>query len=212
MPILCFDTETCGLPRFDLPSDHPSQPRFVQFGALLCTEAGEELSCVNLLVKPDGWAIDERPIGDDGKPTAFPTHGITNERATQFGIPEATVVAVYLALCRAASIHVSYAGAFDRKIMRISALRSGITREQIEAAEAPPSYCPMKVATPIVNLPPTEKMIAAGFGSKSKPPKLIECVKHFFGEDMVGAHDALADARACFRVYQHLTKAEGATQ
>ena len=64
-------------------------------------------------------------------------------------------------------------------------------------------FCTMEAAAPIVNLPPTERMIATGF-NKPKAPKLEECIKHFFGETLDGAHDALVDVRACARVYFHL--------
>lgn len=47
------------------------------------------------------------------------------------------------------------------------------------------------------------RMLAAGI-SKPKAPKLAECVKHFFGEDLAGAHDALVDVRACARVFFRL--------
>ena len=55
----------------------------------------------------------------------------------------------------------------------------------------------------VVNLPPTEKMRAAGF-DKPKPPKLEECIRHFFNEELGGAHDAMIDLDACRRVYIHL--------
>jgi DNA polymerase-3 subunit epsilon len=41
-----------------------------------------------------------------------------------------------------------------------------------------------------------------------KPPKLEECIQHFFSEELPGAHDALIDARACARVYFHLKTTE----
>jgi DNA polymerase-3 subunit epsilon len=46
-------------------------------------------------------------------------------------------------------------------------------------------------------------MLAAGF-NKPKPPKLSECIQFFFNEELVGAHDALVDVRACVRVFRHL--------
>jgi len=46
-------------------------------------------------------------------------------------------------------------------------------------------------------------MLAAGF-TKPKPPKLEECIRHFFNEELDGAHDAMVDVRACRRVYFHL--------
>jgi len=61
----------------------------------------------------------------------------------------------------------------------------------------------MTAAAPIVNIPPTPKMLAAGF-NKPKSPKLEECIKHFFGEELPGAHDAMIDVIACRRIYFHM--------
>jgi DNA polymerase-3 subunit epsilon len=43
-----------------------------------------------------------------------------------------------------------------------------------------------------------------------KSPKLSEAYRHFLGEDLIGAHDALVDVRACRRIYDHLKMIGGA--
>ena len=70
-----------------------------------------------------------------------------------------------------------------------------------------PVFCTMEAACSVVNLPPTAKMLAAGI-HRPKSPKLEECVKHFFNEDLQGAHDAMVDVAACRRVYLHLKSLE----
>ena len=50
-------------------------------------------------------------------------------------------------------------------------------------------------------------MRAAGF-NKPKSPKLEECIEHFFGEKLSGAHDAMVDVGACKRVYFNLKALE----
>lgn len=94
---------------------------------------------------------------------------------------------------------------FDLRIMRIAMLRAGLTKERLAEMDAalPKGFCTCNASTPIVNLPPTPKMVAAGF-NKPKQAKLSECIQHFFGEELVGAHDALVDVRACVRVFRHL--------
>jgi DNA polymerase-3 subunit epsilon len=48
-------------------------------------------------------------------------------------------------------------------------------------------------------------MMAAGrFHPKS--PTLSECIRHFFGEEHSDAHDAVADVRACIRIFRHLSQ------
>jgi DNA polymerase-3 subunit epsilon len=103
----------------------------------------------------------------------------------------------------AADLRVAHNVAFDDRIMRIAMLRTGLGREAIEAMEGRPRHCTCVAATKVLNLPPTEKMVKAGF-NRAKQANLTECAQHFFGEKLDGAHDAMIDARACARVYWHL--------
>jgi DNA polymerase III epsilon subunit-like protein len=59
-----------------------------------------------------------------------------------------------------------------------------------------------------VGLPPTESMKRWGRSGQNKTPKLVEAYRFFFGEDYDGAHSALADARACARVFFELRRRE----
>jgi DNA polymerase-3 subunit epsilon len=59
------------------------------------------------------------------------------------------------------------------------------------------------MAVPVLNLPPTDKMRAAGF-VKPKAPTLAECVRFLFDEELEGAHSAMVDCLACARVYREL--------
>ena len=54
-------------------------------------------------------------------------------------------------------------------------------------------FCTMKAMTPVCKLP--------GSYDDFKWPKLQEAHKHAFGAEFDGAHDALADVRACMKVY-----------
>ena len=65
----------------------------------------------------------------------------------------------------------------------------------------------MTMASDIMKLPPTAKMVAAGF-LKNKPPNLTEAYKHFVDPaGFQGAHGALADARACALVHRAMMEA-----
>lgn len=194
--ILIYDTETTGLPDFKSPSDAPQQPHIVQFAAIMIDPVTRiERASVDLIVKPDGWTIPDEVAA---------IHGITNEIAESCGVDEEVVADLFLDLRCKATIEVAHNITFDRRIMRIAMLRHlGLSREAIKATEATQKFCTMNACTPIINLPPTEKMARAGF-TKPKPPHLSECVQHFFGEELTGAHNALIDVRACARVYFHL--------
>ena len=191
--ILFYDTETTGLPDRFTPLNSERQPRCVQLAALLTDNAGNELSCINLIVHPDGWLI---PAG------AAAIHGITTDKAKAIGIREAVVAAAFYDLSQKADHLVAHNEKFDRQIINIMFERLG-RGWKLDA----PAFDTMEAAAPIVNLPPTPRMIAAGI-DKPKAPKLEECIQHFFGEKLEGAHDALVDVRACARLYSHL-RAEG---
>ncbi|QHJ84055.1 MAG: hypothetical protein [Caudoviricetes sp.] len=191
MRYLFYDTETTGFPDDYVPIDADSQPHCVQIAAIMTDESGSELSCINLTVKPDGWSIPA---------SASRIHGITNEIASKIGIREVVAGGVFYDLICQSDMVVAHNEKFDRKIVKTMLARS---RPQWKFKT--PSECTMEMATPLLNLPPTDRMIAAGF-DKPKPPKLEECYKFFFGEELKGAHDALIDVRACARVYWHIKR------
>lgn len=195
--LLAFDTETTGLPDWRSPSDADHQPHLVQLAMILLDDELQEHASVSLIVRPDGWTIPDDVAA---------IHGITTEKATRLGVPEKIAARLYAEMLYGTSAGViGHNVSFDLRIMRIAMLRAGFTKEKLDSREVE-SFCTMKAATPIVNLPPTDKMVGAGF-TKPKPPKLSECIEHFFGEKLEGAHDALVDVRACLRVYRHLQTA-----
>lgn len=66
------------------------------------------------------------------------------------------------------------------------------------------TFCTMKAMTQICKLP--------GKYSDFKWPKLQEAHKHAFGAEFDGTHDALADMRACARIYFWLQNQPKETQ
>lgn len=65
-------------------------------------------------------------------------------------------------------------------------------------------FCTMKAMTPVCKL--------HGNYGDFKWPKLQEAHKHAFGVEFDGAHDALADVRACARVYRWLMEQRKANE
>lgn len=191
--ILFFDTETTGFFQDRLPVDHPDQPYIVQLAAQLCEDDGAPLAGFCFIVDPgigNGVDIPER---------AAQVHGITNERAVQFGMSAEFALSAFTHLYQRADLVCAHNIKFDRGV-----IEAAISRHYKKVMPLrKPLFCTMEAATPIINLPPTEKMKAVGF-DKPKPPKLEECIRHFFGEELDGAHDAMVDVTACRRVYLHL--------
>lgn len=185
---LFFDTECSNLPDWHQPSDAPHQPHLLQLAYILAEEDGTEVETFSSLVVPYPGCV----IGEE----AFKAHGITIAKAKEQGLPgEAASERFFSAVQRAKRV-IGHNVTFDIRIMRIHAARSHGFKWDCPV----PYTCTMRSATPILKLPPTPRMIAAGF-NKPKAPNLGECVRHFFGEDLEGAHDALVDVRACKRVF-----------
>lgn len=197
--ILFWDTETTGFLDDRLPIDHEAQPYIVQLAAQLCEDSGEPVAGFCFIVDPgiaDGVRIPEK---------ASAVHGITEERAVQFGVSAEFALSAFTHLYQRADVICAHNAKFDKGVTEVAISRHYGRVMPLRK----PVFCTMEAATAIVNLPPTERMVAAGF-NKPKPPKLEECIKHFFNEALDGAHDAMVDLTACRRVYLHLKSLEAA--
>lgn len=180
--ILFFDTETTGKADFKASPDAKHQPRLVQFAALLCEDDGEEIQSANLIIKPEGFTIPE---------SAASIHGITTERATAVGVDCSIARHLYRRWWNASSVMVAHNIQFDLLIMDGELFRhAGGSKAWGEARD---TFCTMQAMTPICKLP--------GNYGDFKWPRLQEAHKHAFGVEFDGAHDALADVRACARIY-----------
>lgn len=190
--ILIYDSETTGLPIWNKPSEDPGQPRITQLAAELCDEeTGETLSAINFIIKPDGWTIPEE---------LQELTGITQEKAERFGVPMTLVLPAFLGMWRQANVHrVAHNEGFDMRMVRIELMRSPFG-ELADEWKAAPVFCTQAGCTNILNLPPTERMLAAG-RHHPKSPNLAEAYNYFTGEDLEGAHNAANDIMACKAVY-----------
>lgn len=196
---LFYDCETSGLPNWRLSASDPSQPHIIQLAAILTDDQFNEVSCLNVLIEPDGWTIPQ---------AVTDLTGITNLQAVSWGVPAALALRTFLALHAKATMRVAHNEDFDSFLVRIQMARHGWDEPAQEQWRGDPNaFCTMKAATPICNLPPTDRMVAAGF-TKPKPPKLTEAHEHFFGCVFDNAHNALADVRACMAVFRCLQESE----
>jgi len=190
---LAFDTETSGIPKWDKPSEHPDQPHIVQLAAVLFDlDTRKTISSMDVIIKPDGWVIPEEVSA---------IHGITTEMAMQFGIPEASAVAMFLALWNGRP-RIAHNEQFDARILRIAMKRfPNVFSESLgERWKAGTAICTAKLATPIVKCPPSAKMKAAG-RFHHKTANLGEAYQFFTGKPLENAHSAMADVEGCMAVY-----------
>lgn len=194
---LFFDTETTGLPLFKEPSEHPSQPHIVQLAACLVDlDTRETISSMDVITYPDGWTIPDDIAA---------IHGITTAHALEVGIPEKMAVEMFMEMWRGPGrTRIAHNEQFDARILRIALKRFIDTPDEVlpisDTWKEGKSECTARLATPICQIPPTEKMVKAGF-NKFKTANLREAYRHFMGCDFENAHSAMADVKACMAVY-----------
>lgn len=187
---LAYDTETSGLPLFSEPSEDPRQPHIVQLGACLVDlDSRKVLSTLDVIVRPDGWTIPEEVSA---------IHGITTEVAMDVGVSESMALGMLLELWERAEVRIGHNESFDARIVRIAQHR--FDEAQADAWKAGRAMCTQLMSTPILKLPPTERMKAAKrFHHKSA--NLGEAYQFFTGKPLEGAHSAMVDVRACLDVF-----------
>lgn len=190
--LLFYDTETTGLPLWNEPSEDPRQPHLVQLAALLVDADSRKVQAsMDVIIRPSGYVIPS---------DVSAIHGITTERALDVGISESLAVEMLLELWQS-RLRVAHNESFDARMIRIQLLRHGtkIGRNPDDWKMAP-AACTQTLATPVMQLPPTERMRAAG-RYHHKSPNLGEAYKHFTGQTLADAHTAMADVQACMQVY-----------
>jgi DNA polymerase III subunit epsilon len=186
-----FDTETTGLCNNKLPASDPGQPHICQLGAILTDQNGRVKAEVNLLVRPEGWVIPQ---------AASDIHGITQYDADAYGLSIKGILTIFNRLLIKAEKLIAHNIRFDLFMLEIECARTGIS------LELPHQYaCTMEDSRDILKIPPTQKMAACGM-TEFKKPNLQEAYRHFFGREFEGAHDAMADVRACRDVFFAIQK------
>lgn len=187
---LFFDTETTGLPDFKAPSESAHQPHIVQLAALLVDmDTRETIQSMDVIIRPGGWTIPDEVAA---------VHGITTQHALDVGIPESMAVSMFMELWSGRN-RVAHNQQFDARIVRIALMRY-VDTEAADIWKEGAAECTAIMATPVCQLPPTAKMVRAGF-NKFKTPNLGEAYRHFTGNELVNAHSAMADVMACRDVY-----------
>lgn len=191
MRILFFDTETTGLPLWREPSDDPRQPHVVEIACELWND-GVAGGAFHAIVNPGV------PIPDE----VAAIHGITTEIAAAQGVEPVLALDAFLDLLAEADLLCGHNVSFDVRLMRIMA-----ARHRGEKWDNPlPTFCTMRKTTDICRILSERPRHAEDW----KWPRLTEAYRHFFGEEMDGAHSAATDCAGSRRIYFHLISLETA--
>lgn len=189
--VLPFDTETTGFPLWKARSNDEGQPHLVQLAALLCNDKTKEvIEEMDVIIKPDGWVIPEETSA---------IHGITTENAMDEGIPEKEALQMFIDLYNKSSLRIAHNTTFDNRIIRIALMRymPDLISDEVWKDKSL-YYCTYMNAKKVM-------------GGKSGH-KLEEAYLHFTGNKLEGAHNAMADSRACMEVYFAIKALSGADQ
>jgi len=187
---LFIDTETTGFKKSG-PLIQEGQARVCQVAMILTDSQGKSLTEFCTLIKPDGWQIHEG---------AFNIHGISNDDCEKYGIEQPYFTGMFLKLETMAGIVVAHNSVFDKAMINIEIAYHVGSGNRYKYITNTPWHCTQKTSTDICCVPPTEKMIAAG-RTHYKTPSLAEAYLHFTGRKIEGAHDAMADTRACRDIF-----------
>lgn len=187
MKALIFDTETTGMVEFRKPPEDKSQPDLIQLGMLLIeTDDWIARARHSLLVKlNEGVRID---------PGAHKAHGISEEDCARYGIAPMVACSLFNQACMQADIIVAHNLAFDLSIMKTALFRLGNKPHRLDGRQL---VCTKEFSTDVLKLP-------GKYGYKW--PTLAEAYRHYTGDEIEGAHDALVDTEACSAVFRGLVQ------
>ena len=185
---LFYDTETSYFYKDRLAFNHPKQSWVCQLAAIL---SDEDLiyAQISLYVKPYDRTISK---------SAENVHGISVSMCEFAGMDESSVIGLFLNMARRADTLVAHNVSFDQQFVE-SMIQRGLPDVKVSIYDFK-HICTMKAGTPVCKLPPNFP------GADHKWPKLEELYKYLFGEDLVDAHDAMADVKATRRCYYAMRK------
>lgn len=194
MVALYFDTETNGIKTWDNPN---FQLRVVQLGAILQDlDTGRVLGELNLIIEQtDGYKIPEG---------ASNVHGITDDLAARAGVYKEFADQLFAQFIENADVIVAHNIQYDLDVLHDD---MPLSHEAIGDMQ---QFCTMQGSLYIVKAPLSDRQ-KQYFTSKGlmpdapyKVPSLTETFSHFYGKPFEGAHDAMADIRACRDVFMTL--------
>jgi DNA polymerase-3 subunit epsilon len=186
--ILCFDTETTGVPnrpqKFDTyyspeQTHNYDSARIVQIAwQLFAADGTAAAPPVMYYLRPDGWTITA---------ANQQIHGITQELCLSDGKSFSEVGVKFLADLQLSTMVIGHNTKFDVHIVASEFYRSGQPRAANEVMSKNRG-CTMALGGQLAPF-------------KRRSPKLIDLYKHLFGRNFEDAHTAMADMQATAMIW-----------
>lgn len=132
------------------------------------------------IIKPENFTIS---------PESIAIHGISENDAYNKGIEFNTVIQKFETCLKSASSIIAHNIDFDVNVIISELVRRGGYSSLIESIKKKHHICTMKKGQSIIG---------------GRWPKLNNLYKHFYGEDITNAHNALADTLHCLKCYSKM--------
>ncbi len=184
MLTITYDIESTNLPDFKWKweTDYAKYPDIASI-AWQVHEDGKLLYEQYNYIKPDGWEMSEG---------AGAINGLTMEMLNEKGLDCKSVLRHLMLDMAKCDRIVAHNISFDMQMLKTTLLKLGVDKEYFNPIlDKEKRYCTMMKGKTHLGV--------------SKWPKLVEIYNEFFNEEF-DAHDALADVKACHRVYLELIK------
>jgi DNA polymerase III subunit epsilon len=170
--LLFFDTETTGF-MTQQPLGHESHGRIVQLAFIVTDNDGKEMASYNSLINT--------PVEIGGE--ALEVHGKTKDMCERYGVEPITALSIFHGYAKRCDKVIGHNVYFDRCMVMNELVIAGRDWQWLDDM---PYDCTMAMMQDVCELPLTAAQ---------------EAYKYCFGVEFDGAHDALADVRACKDVY-----------
>jgi DNA polymerase-3 subunit epsilon len=183
---LVFDTETSGgFPQRGV-ADNAQKCSIVQLAFLVADKDFNIVTSQNFLIQQDS------PICESSQAI----HKKTDDMCKKYGVKPRFAFNNFFSWCGRADYIIAHNINFDISMVNIMC-----SKINLEVGYPLNKICTMELTRDLLKIPPTEKMLKAGF-TQYKSPSLKEAYKHAFGKDFDNAHDALSDVNACFEIFK----------
>lgn len=191
MKLLFFDCETTGTPKNYNASyeDVDNWPRVISLAWTLSDLKGNVLDEQHHLIKPNGWTMPTEEF--------WIKNGFSQEKSMELGVSIEDVLLSFFDAKEQADILVAHNLNFDHRIVWAEFIRAGM-----KPRSGMHKICTMQKSTQHCKIPQVN-----GRGGY-KWPKLEELHTNLFNRGFEGAHDALADVKACKDCFFELLKLE----
>lgn len=176
MTMCYFDVETTGLHKPGKSLTDPSQPHVMQLGAVLVSRNWEEVSSMQVLIKPEGWTSETG---------ATNVHNISMRQCELYGVRIHAALAMFIDMVRAATELLAYALPFDTRLIDIELARLGANPIEWKRGGLTRT-CVMQECGQRFN--------------NGKAMKLTAAYKRATGKEFDQLHRGLSDARAAVEI------------